>query len=223
MIRSMNMQKVISFSLWGNNQKYMVGAIKNAELQKHIYPGWKCVFYCDSVVPKNIEDILVSLDCNIIRLDCVGDWSFATKRFLALDQDDVEVVIFRDADSRLNLREKSAVEQWLQSDKSLHIMKDHPHHGGFPILAGMWGMKKLKFNFKMEALLKIYNFPIGYHYDQHFLKNYIWNFYSNDCIIHDEFFGGKSFPVKRNGMEYVGKPFEFDDKPSLPDDERYFL
>ena len=29
-------KKIISFSLWGNNPKYCVGAIKNAELQKNI-------------------------------------------------------------------------------------------------------------------------------------------------------------------------------------------
>ena len=34
------MKKVISFSLWGDNPKYTIGAIKNAELIDTIYPGW---------------------------------------------------------------------------------------------------------------------------------------------------------------------------------------
>jgi hypothetical protein len=32
--------KYISFSLWGDKPIYNVGAIKNAELWKNIYPDW---------------------------------------------------------------------------------------------------------------------------------------------------------------------------------------
>ena len=37
-------KKVISFSLYGNDPKYCVGAIKNAKLAKYIYPDWVCRF-----------------------------------------------------------------------------------------------------------------------------------------------------------------------------------
>ena len=49
-------------------------------------------------------------------------------------------MISRDADSRLSLREKEAVEKWINSDKDFHIMRDHPHHY-YPILGGTWGFK----------------------------------------------------------------------------------
>ena len=39
------MKKVISFSLWGNNPTYNIGAIKNAELAKEFYPDFECWFY----------------------------------------------------------------------------------------------------------------------------------------------------------------------------------
>jgi len=32
------MKKVVSFSLWGDNPIYNIGAIRNAELAKEIYP-----------------------------------------------------------------------------------------------------------------------------------------------------------------------------------------
>ena len=44
--------KVIAFSLWGDNPKYNVGAIKNAELAKVVYPGWVCRFYVGASVPQ---------------------------------------------------------------------------------------------------------------------------------------------------------------------------
>jgi hypothetical protein len=152
-----------------------------------------------------------------------GDWTFTTERFRAIDDADVDLVIFRDADSRLNFRESAAVEEWVNTNKTLHIMRDHPHHGGFPILAGMWGLKKDGFKFNMSSLLQIHNCAEQYHYDQIFLQAYIWRFYESDCLVHDEFFGGLPFPSARIGTEYVGKPFEADDLPSLPQDEKYFI
>ena len=40
--------KYVSFSLWGNDPFYNVGAIRNAELMPTIYPDWKMVLYYDS-------------------------------------------------------------------------------------------------------------------------------------------------------------------------------
>ena len=37
--------KLITFSLWGQDPKYLVGAIRNAELASEIYPDWICRFY----------------------------------------------------------------------------------------------------------------------------------------------------------------------------------
>ena len=48
------MNKIISFLSGGDNPKYTVGAIKNAELAQEIYPDWKCRFYCASDVPNMI-------------------------------------------------------------------------------------------------------------------------------------------------------------------------
>ena len=53
------MIKVLSFSLWGNNPTYNIGAIKNAELAKQYYPNFECWFYIHSpTVPINIVNKL---------------------------------------------------------------------------------------------------------------------------------------------------------------------
>ena len=54
------MKKIISFSLWGSNPKYTIGAIRNAELTPIIYPGWVSRFYCGLSVPINIINKLKS-------------------------------------------------------------------------------------------------------------------------------------------------------------------
>jgi hypothetical protein len=199
--------KIISFCLWGNNPKYTIGAIKNADLANEIYPDWKCRFYVTSDVNKNIIERLQQ-NSQVVITSSQGNWKFTTERFKAIDDKECEAVIFRDCDSRLNKREASAVNQWLKSDKTLHIMKDHPYHNSFPILAGMWGLKKDKFCFNMNSLLKLYANNEQYHYDQIFLNDYIWKYFSDDCLIHDEFFAKTSFPTKRESLEFVGQVFD---------------
>ena len=46
----------------------------------------------------------------------------------------------RDLDSRLNEREQAAVQEWLNSNKEFHFMRDHPQHGT-TILGCGWGCK----------------------------------------------------------------------------------
>lgn len=54
------MKKVISFSLYGDNPKYTIGAIKNVDLQlnQKIYKDWIFRFYVNNSVPKKIIDEL---------------------------------------------------------------------------------------------------------------------------------------------------------------------
>jgi hypothetical protein len=204
------MKKIISYSLWGNNPKYTIGAIKNANLAGIYYPGWVCRFYCASDVP---DDIIVELKKNSEIIICKDkpDWKFTTKRFLPMSEEGVERVIFRDTDSRFTEREVSAVNEWIDSGEILHVMKDHPFHGGFPILAGMFGIK-VGFVPNVEKLLKLAeSVPEQYHFDQIFLQKYIWSIFQNQSKIHDEFFLKKPFPTKRKSLEFVGEPFNADD------------
>ena len=55
-------------------------------------------------------------------------------------------MLSRDSDSLLNIREKKAVDEWIKSDKSFHIMRDHKYHKT-RILAGMLPVSKLNLNY----------------------------------------------------------------------------
>ena len=52
------MTRIISFSLWGTDPKYTIGAVRNAELAKTIYSGWVCRFYTGEDVEDHIRDEL---------------------------------------------------------------------------------------------------------------------------------------------------------------------
>ena len=208
------MKKVISFSLWGDNPKYTIGAIKNAELIDTIYPGWIGRFYCGKSVPIDIIEILKTYtNVEVIEMEENGDWSGMFWRFYACE--DSDVMISRDTDSRLNLREKNAVDEWLNSDKDFHIMRDHPHHG-LPILTGMWGCRNNRIPNIEQLLLKWKTHsPKGIFHadDQDFLGQFIYPMTVNNSMEHSEF-GLKSvspirpFPTQRKDYEFVGDVFD---------------
>lgn len=199
------MKKVISFSLWGNNPKYTIGAVKNAELVNLIYPEWVGRFYVGKSVPVVIIEMLENIqNIEIVRMDEEGDWNGMFWRFMACE--DSDIMLSRDTDSRLSLREKYAVDEWLASDKDFHIMRDHPYHTT-AIMGGMWGCRNeiLK---NIKELINNYNKGNFWQVDQNFLKEIIYPIVKNSSFIHDEFFEKKPFPIKRENYEFVGDVFD---------------
>lgn len=205
--------KIISFSLWGDTPLYNVGAVKNAELAPEIYPDWKCRFYCGTNTDKSCLDDLRSIDnTEVIDMGEEGSWASMFWRFFAADSDDV--VISRDVDSRLNQREKDAVDVWLNSDKDFHIMRDHPWGHKHIILGGMWGARNGILKGVTESINKYHessDFFNDYMIDQNFLRDFIYPKVAETSMIHDPFFDGKPFPTPRIGRQFVGQPFNADD------------
>lgn len=215
-------KRVIAFSLWGANPKYTTGAIKNADLASTIYPGWMCRFYVDQTVPPEIVDELkVRPQVEVIQLDGDRGWQMSFARFYPAADPDVAVLICRDTDSRLNLREKAAVDAWLQSPRKYHIMRDHPRHN-VPMLAGMWGVQGnvLDIELLIEQHLVDYA-DLGFRYgiDQHFLATKIYPRTHASCLVHDEIFQKNPFPRPRKDLEYVGQVFLEDESTLQPIDE----
>jgi len=199
------MKKVISFSLWGNNPEYLIGAIKNMELQPQIYPDWICRFYCGRSVPQTVIDALKTKS-EIIYMDEQGDWTGMFWRFYPCSDPDVDVMLSRDCDSRLNVREKAMVDEFLESDKSFHTIKDHYFHT-YPIMGGMWGCKYPKLNFMKSAIIA-YPKENRLNTDQEFLERVIWPVVKDDCIEHTS-----DYPVKLPDGQFVGQQWMSSDKP----------
>jgi hypothetical protein len=208
------MKKLIVFSLWGNNPKYTIGAIRNAELAPIIYPDWICRFYVGKSTPQEIIEKLKSFNhTEVIEMDEGGDWTGMFWRFYPASEEDIDVMISRDTDSRLNIREKLAVDEWLNSGKGLHIMRDHPYHNT-KILGGMWGMKKGTFP-QMKSEIEKYRKGDFIQVDQNFLSQIVYPICKNNSFVHDEFFSfethRKNFPSERIDKQFVGDVFDFED------------
>ncbi len=198
------MKKIVSFSLYGTDGKYTNGMLCNVELCKIIYPDWICRIYCGVSVPESIVEMLKSYDnTEVIIMDETSTYSFMMWRFLAIDDSDVEVMICRDADSRLSYREKECVDQFILSDNLLHSIQDHGLHDN--IMGGMWGMKKND-KINMSELVNKWEGGLGYFSDQWFLRNVIKPIYSDTLMTHCSSYL-KNFPSLPENHHFVGEIF----------------
>jgi hypothetical protein len=193
------MTKIISFSIWGDNPKYTVGAIRNAQLAQIHFVGWECHFYYDSSVPGIIISALNQFtNSKTIKVD---DGTFgAFWRFRAMEKD--TIVLSRDTDSRLSERERIIVSDWLNTDTKLCIIRDHLHHYEFPILAGMWGIKD-GLDIPDHRNMAQYNNTHKYLVDQYYLRDIIWPKYQLNSFV----YGIKETVWMRNSYLNIGKDF----------------
>jgi len=185
--------KVISFCLWGNIKRYVYGLIRNIEIASKLYPDWICYVYLHSKsVNPNVISIIKKFHNTKVFLkndDYIRPKRFMLWRLEPILDINVELFISRDIDTRIQLREILAVDEWVKSKKILHIMRDHPQH--YPkILGGMYGIRP-HFNMRkkdwLDSIEKFYEIYGESTDDQKYLELYLYNSIdSKNIFIHDE-------------------------------------
>ena len=202
--------KVISFSLWGDQPRYLRGALHNATRAHLVYPDFHCRFHVDRSVPADLLDALDGEGAELV----IGEGhpptrERLTRRFLVADDPHVALYLVRDCDSLVNAREAAAVGLWLAGDQPFHVMRDWWTHTD-PMLAGMWGgrggvlppLAPLIAGYK-SGLLETPS------WDQWWLRDLVWPSIRTHALVHDRFFaseGAQPFPgLAPPGNLHVGQ------------------
>lgn len=184
-------KKIIAFSLFGASSEYLEPAVMNTELAADIYPGWVCRFYVDGSVPETALQRLRDNGAEIVRVEAeLENWPGTMWRFLALDDPDAAWVIFRDADSVISWREADAVNEWLQSGRLFHTLRDAGSHTEL-VLAGLWGAAAgavPDMRGKIQAYVAV-GVSSRHFADQLFLREQIWPYIRQSLCAHDRLFG----------------------------------
>jgi len=207
--------KIISVSLWGNNDRYLIGAIKNADLAMKLFPGWEYRVYLGNKTPNAVKQELLSRqNTKIVDVDEGAAEYGMFWRFRA-GWENNEAVIFRDADSRLSEKEVYCVNDWLNQSEKYCIIRDHPRHFDFPIMGGMWGVKG-----NIDAIkehVSRYDRIKQYTIDQVWLADIVWPYASVNSKIY-QINDGSYFASLRKptDLDFIGQGYEFDDKPIYP-------
>ena len=212
--------KIISFSLYGNKSIYDKGAIINAKLASKIYPGWIVRIYCgrDIVCKKELKE----LGCQIIDMPYSRIHSGMFWRFLAAWDKKASRVIFRDLDSRLNVKEAAAVKAWEKSRMIAHAMHDHPHHCNLPFLGGMWGIKVPFLPLEMKDIVELMGRrPQRRIKDMRFLNENVYPLVQDSTLRHSsqilKKWNWKKFPKHSKFKGFVGQQYGENEKPIWPE------
>ena len=94
---------------------------------KKIFKDWIFIFYINDSVPLEVQQKIIKLGGEIIDMS-KSKIPGMYWRFLAINDTNVDLFIVRDIDSRISYREELAVNEWITSEKIMHVLRDHPHH-----------------------------------------------------------------------------------------------
>lgn len=204
----------VAFCLYGNNPKYLDGMLQNAWLMPRIYPGWECHVWTDSDVPPAYITSLWRHGATIHPME--RGWKQRMfYRFLIHDELGVDRYLVRDADSRISMRERRCVDEWMASGKILHTIHDHPYHIR-PIQGGMFGVWSKQCSWRMLPTIGSYPSLDKWGQDEEFLSNVIWPMLSGSFIEH-----GRTRPIPyADGDDpgsFIGEIFNQFGEPEHPE------
>ena len=101
-----NHTRIVSYSLYGNKEKYLVGMLHNIRVIHERMPGWTVRIYLNNQVPPEyVHNLMKDTGIEVITVDDTavkpGNGAGTFWRFLALCEPDKDVVIV-DADNELD-------------------------------------------------------------------------------------------------------------------------
>lgn len=220
------MKHLIVYSLYGNNPRYTVGAIKNAALIHHL-PDFTARFYVGESVPSWVISTLECFD-NVEIWPMMGNEDSRSMfwRFYALADLDHDYILIRDCDARFNARELAMHREFVKSGKDFHIIKDHPTGHNYKISGGLFAAKKVMLH-DIHKLIYAWEPKNQYGNDMDFLQRIIYPRVIGDALIHDEYFNTpnsvKCKLPKEATLDMVGAALDENDRFIYENDQRMSL
>lgn len=206
--------KVFSFCLYGPyNERYYPGMIENIHLIHKHFPKWYIYIYVGADVDQHTISILASAPRVILRMTGNLGARNMIDRFFAIDEPDVELMMVRDADSRVHWRDRWAIRQFDTSPAIAHVIRDNEYHTA-ALMGGLWGLKKeARLHIQTEYAAFLAN-PVdkGMAHDQDFLAVRIYPSVVSRLLAHTGNGGPcgigeicKEFPFPSQDDFYCGK------------------
>jgi len=184
------MKLAFSFCVYGDEKKYCQGIIENLKLIQQYYTDAITFVYVYDNVPHNYQQQYKLFQNVTIITPPNPPTKF--ERFFVLDHDPtIDVVIIRDADSRIHERDRFCINHFLQSDWKCHTIRDHNYHNS-PLMAGLWGLKRNALPHSISSLYQHFKTNVhpqieGHHpygYDETFLAHSVYPHILHSLIVY---------------------------------------
>jgi len=211
-------KKNISFSLFGTDLKYYIGAEKNIIINKELLPEWNTLIYYNSNnIIEGYYERLIELGAIMINVELfnIGDrnpneypylW-----RFLTFFNEGIHIV--RDLDSRISKREVEYIQRWEKNECKYFIIRDHPWQS--PVPSGLFGVKGKDDEFYNYFESYLRNNDIVWGSDQDILFKYREKMTQND-IFYCGFDNNKNYIPRDDPNFFIGIQLNEKDEPIEP-------
>lgn len=201
------MVNVFSFCLYGpENPKYYRGLLENIFLAGTYFPTWKVYVYYGPDVEESMIRHLEA--CTSVVLRATGQLGAINMihRFYAIDEEGVDLMMVRDADSRIHWKDRWAIRQFAQQPQFVaHTIRDNIEHTA-DMMGGLWGLRKSSgLNMHTEYASYKEDAEKGHRngHDQNFLSDVIYPKVVGRMLVH--YSNGR----RKVGETAVEFPFEW--------------
>jgi len=158
---------------------------ENIQLIHKHFPAWFIFIYLGADVDPRYVDILRTAPRVILRFTGKTGAANMIDRFLAIDEPNVDLMMVRDADSRVHWKDRWAIKSFLKSPFRAHTIRDNPGHTT-AIMGGLWGIRKEAGLVIKDEYASFLKNPIdmGVGHDQSFLSVQIYPKIRNTLLVH---------------------------------------
>jgi len=183
------MVNAFSFCLYGPyNFRYYPGMLQNIELAARHFPGWKVYVYVAPDVDPSMLETLASYPSVVLRETGVLGAPNMIHRFYAIDEPEVDLMLVRDADSRIHWKDRWAIRDFLRRPQFVaHAIRDNPEHKS-ELLGGLWGLRKsAQINVRAEYstyVEDVMTWGLRNGHDQSFLTDVIYPKVASRLLVH---------------------------------------
>ena len=210
-----------SYCLYGPyNPKYYCGLEENIIYILKTFPSSLIYLWFGSDVEMVYFDKYKSNpNIQIFKLSVTGH-IMMSYRFASIDFKNIDVMLVRDADSRISEREINFNNEFIESKYLIHTIRDHKGHF-IPLMGGIFSLKKelvQKYNINILKTIKYCNennIKLDYYNsDQNLLVSLFYNNFKHFLLVHStkNIFGDPNFikiepPLNNN---FCGQVIDYD-------------
>jgi hypothetical protein len=219
---------LLGFCIYGTERKYYQGLIENIDL----IALWKTkkpevnieviINYTETAIESYLE-LYRGYPFVKMEIHRDNDVSPTIARITNIDKipEDSNTYYFsRDADSRITDRDMWCTEEFINSGKTFHVIRDHYYHKRL-IMAGTFGIKKPKGFPDLKPILKEWKKTrrdtTVYGIDEIFLQEQLYPLIQDNYLVHSNIRGYKGetvFPILReqeDDGDFIGNVYEYND------------
>ena len=209
------MVNAFSFCLYGPpNPRYYPGMLENVYLAGKYFPTWKVYVYYGPDVAESMINHLRACSTVVLRPTEITGPKNMIHRFFAIDEPDVELMMVRDADSRIHWKDRWAIREFVASHCIAHTIRDNVEHTA-RMMGGLWGLKKaagIRVQQEYEAYVEDPSLGHRNAHDQNFLADVIYPkvlprllvHHSNAHVFQGEIYAVR-FPFEWSNDTYCGR------------------